>query len=112
VKSDSASMSCELSVVREQRGRHLILTVFGELDLATTPLLKQHLENGWAEDPTAVVLDLQGVRFIDSTGVRLIVETHERAIAENKRFSLRRLQRQVQRVCDLVGVSGRVPVDE
>jgi anti-sigma B factor antagonist len=105
-------VGCELAVVCEERGGELILAVSGELDLATAPVLEHHLEKAWTRDPTAIVLDLERLRFIDSTGLRLIVETHQRAIAQDTRFSLRRLQNQVQRVCDLVGVTGRVPIDD
>ncbi len=102
----------DFAVVHNQTRDGLILEVYGELDLASAPRLEHELENAWARDPPALVLDLHGLRFMDSSGVRLIVGTHQRAVAEGKRFSLRRLASQVQRVCDLVGLTGRVPIDD
>ena len=47
---------------------------FGELDIATVDKLQaevsQLLETGFAK----IVLDLRGVRFLDSTGLRLVLE--------------------------------------
>lgn len=101
----------ELAVVRVQASEQLILHVSGELDLATAPVLELELELAWAGDPGALVLDLHELTFIDSTGLRLIVDTHRRAVAEEKRFSVRRLPRQAQRLFDLVGLTGRLPVE-
>lgn len=105
-------MDGDFVVVHDETSEGLVLQLYGELDLATAPALAQHLEEAWAGDPPALILDLDGLRFMDSSGVRLIVEYHRRAVAEGKRFSLRRLPSQVQRICDLVGLTGRVPIDD
>jgi anti-sigma B factor antagonist len=112
MSSASVPTGDDLTVICEPSGEHLILHVFGELDLATAPALERQLENAWANDPPALVLDLRGMTFIDSTGVKLILETHLRAITQEKRFSLRRLPRQAQRVFDLLGLTGRLPIDD
>ncbi|MFL5863764.1 MAG: STAS domain-containing protein, partial [Solirubrobacteraceae bacterium] len=101
----------EFAVLSERRREHLVLALFGELDLATAPALEQQLEAVWASDAPALVLDLEGLAFIDSTGLRLILHAQRRALAEEKGFSLRRLPRQAQRVFEVVGLTGRVPVD-
>jgi anti-sigma B factor antagonist len=110
--SGRMTMGGDFAVVHDQTSDGLVLEVYGELDLATAPALEHELETAWARDPPALVLDLHGLRFMDSTGVRLIVATHQRALAEDKRFALRRLPRQAQRVCDLAGLTGRVPIDD
>jgi anti-sigma B factor antagonist len=101
-----------LAVICEQTSEHLVVQVAGELDIATAPALERQLQNAWASDPPALVLDLQGITFIDSTGVKLILEAHQRAIAEEKPFGLRRVPRQAKRVFDLAGLTGRVPIHD
>jgi anti-sigma B factor antagonist len=99
------------AVVREYTRERLILRLFGELDLATAPALEQELETVWSSSGPALVLDLERLTFIDSTGLTLILHTQRRAQAEEKHFSLRRLPIQTQRVLELAGVTGLVPVD-
>jgi anti-sigma B factor antagonist len=106
------TMDGDFAVVHDQTSERLVLELHGELDLATAPALEHELEKAWASDPPALVLDLHGLRFMDSSGVKIIVATHQRAVAEGKRFALRRLPGQVRRVCDLVGLTGRVPIDD
>jgi anti-sigma B factor antagonist len=47
------------------------LCLFGELELTTAPILVDALA---AQDTAAVVLDLAGVTFLDSTGLRTLIE--------------------------------------
>jgi anti-sigma B factor antagonist len=57
----------------ERRGRHTVITVSGQLDLATSPeeLLAQLPGLGAAADGF-VVLDLSGVSFLDCGGLRAL----------------------------------------
>ena len=63
-------------------GRHrdvVRVAVEGELDLATVPVLAEHLE-----DPSAreVVLDLRALTFLDSSGIALLLGVARRATRE------------------------------
>jgi anti-sigma B factor antagonist len=53
----------------------LVVTVRGELDLATAPGLEEVLVPP-LKDGGQVVLDLRALEFMDSTGVRVIVAAH------------------------------------
>jgi len=70
--------------------------------------LERELEAAWMSNAPAVVLDLRGLGFIDSSGVKLIIETQRRALAEERRFALRRLPRQARRVLEVLGVLERL----
>lgn len=112
MSGSSAPIGCDHAVICEETDERYVLHVSGELDLATAPLLETHLEAAWASATPAVVLDLEGVTFLDSTGVRVILQAHQTAVADSRRFSLRRLPPQARMVCELVGVPGRVPIDD
>jgi anti-sigma B factor antagonist len=53
----------------------------GEIDLATAPAIEgpllELLDSGFRD----VVLDLQEVRFMDSSGIRVLISVHQRAEA-------------------------------
>jgi anti-sigma B factor antagonist len=63
----------DVSITTVKTGeRAYVITVAGELDLYTTPRLVAELE-AVAPDGPEVVLDLDGVTFIDSTGLGTIL---------------------------------------
>lgn len=62
-----------LTVQGEQRGEWTVLRVAGELDLATSPLVRQHVHEAVAEGRRLLVLDLSDVLFCDSSGVGVLV---------------------------------------
>ncbi|RKN41678.1 STAS domain-containing protein [Streptomyces hoynatensis] len=62
-----------LQVLVMQRGEWTVLSVVGELDLATSPAVRQHVHEAVAEGRKRLVLDLAQVRFCDSTGVGVLI---------------------------------------
>lgn len=82
----------------------VVLCLHGELDLASAPLLAQEIENASDTTTAMVVLDLQELRFIDSTGLRIVLAAHERAQERGQEFALTRASEQVQRLLTITGV--------
>ena len=64
-----------------------MLSVGGEIDLATAPALEEAIAGVLAEDPTALIIDLSEVTFLASAGLQLLVATHER-IRESADFAV------------------------
>lgn len=62
-----------------------LVTLAGELDLVAAPQLVEALE-ALAGNDRRVVLDLRGLRFMDSTGLAVILRFHQRA--KDGRFDL------------------------
>jgi anti-sigma B factor antagonist len=85
--------------VRHEQGR-IVLSVHGELDLASAPLLQSEIESAETTD-SALVLDLEDLEFIDSTGLRIILAAHERSRERGHTFALTRGSRQVQRLLSI-----------
>lgn len=67
-----ADLDFDLSVASDERGAS-VLTLRGELDLATA----EQLERALAQAGDEVLLDLRGLTFMDSTGVRGLLEAAE-----------------------------------
>ena len=54
-----------------------VVSVYGELDVATAPELREQLIELVNEGRAHLVLDLSGVDFLDSTGLGMIVSALE-----------------------------------
>jgi anti-anti-sigma factor len=70
-----------------QRDTGVIVVASGEIDLWSAPEVKAALAGQGARD-SAVVLDLRGVTFMDSSGLGLIVEANQRARKQGYRFAV------------------------
>ena len=58
----------------EWDGRRVWIAVWGELDIATAPQLREELDG--KRDAVEIVVDLSGVTFIDTQGLHAILEAH------------------------------------
>ncbi|MPZ84437.1 MAG: anti-sigma factor antagonist [Actinophytocola sp.] len=67
-----------LTVGIDARGAAVVVSVRGELDLATVPVLRERLESVGevSSAPSPLVIDLSSVTFIGSAGLALLVELH------------------------------------
>ena len=61
------------------RGDDVVVTIRGELDLATREEAEAVLIEAEAAAPRAVILDLRGLRFLGSTGLSVLVASAGRA---------------------------------
>jgi anti-anti-sigma factor len=59
----------------------LVLSLSGELDLASAPLLQEHLLEAAQSDVSEVVVDLEHATYIDSAGLGVLVSAHNRLMA-------------------------------
>ncbi len=85
------------------------IAVSGELDVATAEDLERAIRRAEASDALSIIVDLSGLRFIDSTGVRLLHEAHARSRADADRLALLRGPAAVQRVLELNGLLDQLP---
>jgi anti-sigma B factor antagonist len=88
--------------------RH-ILTLNGELDVASAPMLETALAEICAAGATEVVLDMAGVEFIDSSGLSAIIHGKALCEAQSCDYSLTPAQRPAQGVFETTGVIDRLP---
>jgi len=95
-----------LSLHTSRAGATTVIALKGELDLAGTAALEQELA---AAEDDAVVLDLRGLDFIDSTGLRAIVVAATDAERDGGRFALVAGSEPVMRVFDVTRMRERLP---
>jgi anti-anti-sigma factor len=85
------------------------LTLSGELDLASAPLLEQQIERLCDEGATELLLDLSQLAFMDSTGLRVILNSAEVCQRHGCELSLTPGTPAVQRVFEITGVLELLP---
>ena len=80
----------------------------GELDIATVDKLRTEVERLRESGFAQLVLDLRGVRFLDSTGLRLILELDAASGEAGHRLAIIRGSDVVQRIFEVTQVSERL----
>ena len=91
---------------------HRTLAPFGDLDLATAPALREDLVKASAEGPSLVVLDLEGVDFLDSVGLSVIIGGYKRLQHQGGHLHLASPRALVRRVLGLTRVDSMIPTYE
>jgi anti-sigma B factor antagonist len=81
----------------------------GELDLSGAAVLEAELDRlGEDHELAAVVLDMRGLEFMDSSGLRLVVLADMKAREAGRRFVLVRGDETVHRVFEITRMSERL----
>jgi anti-sigma B factor antagonist len=84
-------------------GTERTVLLSGEIDLASAPPVWEALESA-IDDATRVVVDLSGVRFIDSTGLSLLVRAHRHLRQAGGTFIVRSPSEMAARVLNITGL--------
>jgi len=102
-----------LLVESERDGERTRLTLVGELDIATVQRLQDAIDAALAEKPAALVVDLRGLGFLDSSGLRQFIVLADRAQQEDWELVLVRPAKAVLSVFQITRVEENLPfVDE
>ena len=89
-------------------GHAVTLVLHGEMDQSSVGALRAclyNLDGEWR----SVVLEMAGVRFIDSSGVGLLIQATRDFAVDFRGFELRNVQDEVQRVLELSGAAEFMP---
>ena len=82
----------------------VMVSLHGELDMATSPLLDRALAAALDGDGTSVVVDLASLTFLDSTAIAVLLAARRRADQAGHSFVLRSPCRSVLKAFRLTGV--------
>jgi anti-sigma B factor antagonist len=101
----------DLTFEATRTGETLVVTLAGELDMPATFRLEPALER-LTRDPStrALVVDMSGVEFIDSSGLGLLLATQERLQAEDIRLLVANPSVPVRRLLALTGAGDVLPI--
>ena len=86
----------------------IVVTVQGELDIATADLLADRLTD-ICRRSDAVTIDLRRVSFLDCAGLRLLLTVHTDAAARGRQVDFIQGPRAVERLFELTGTLETLP---
>jgi RND superfamily putative drug exporter len=92
----------ELSIEPISENGHVMLRLEGDLDMVTAPKLAKHLHEAEDDRPDVVVVDLRGLRFMDSSGIRELFAATRRARMEGRRLVVVTGSDPIDRVLEMV----------
>jgi anti-sigma B factor antagonist len=81
-------MPAPLEVHLERRGATVVVAFAGDLDMATADAADEALTRALADGSTAVVVDLEGLQFMDSTGFYCLRDAKKRADGAGRRLAV------------------------
>lgn len=103
-------MSLKLAITVADEPGHLLVTVAGEIDIATMPQLRDELAELTASGRPLVV-DLGGVRFIDASGLGALATAARNARASGAGLHVVSAGYQVRRLFALTGLDQHISLD-
>jgi anti-anti-sigma factor len=100
----------ELTVISDGHAGPLpTVKVIGDIDLITSPILRDELLQTLATSRGGAVVDLQDVEFMDAAGIGALVAAANFARENGGRFGLRHTSRAVDRILDLFDLATALP---
>jgi anti-sigma B factor antagonist len=97
------SAETDLGIVR--------LSLQGELDLATTPLLSKHLRQAERSNVEVITVDMQRVTFIDVAGLSVLLAAARRARRAHRRLRIVEPSAAVRRLLELTAIDQSVELE-
>lgn len=96
----------------ERSAEALVVRLSGELDYAGIAPLESVLGDALDTDPPALVLDLAGVLFCDSSSLQVMLRISARARERGTAFALARARTAVTRPIRVLGLTEQLPAYE
>ena len=88
--------------IKTSQETQLHLTITGQLDTNTAANLETAIQKALNSKITAVIFDLQGLKFISSAGLRILAKTQKIMKKRSGKVYFTNLQPQVRKVFDIV----------
>ena len=100
----------ELTVDSRQEGARTVVIVHGEIDVYTAPSLRERLNELVAAGHYDLVVDMEGVDFLDSTGLGVLVGGLKRARSHDGALRLVCAQEKILKVFRITGLTKVFPI--
>lgn len=105
-------MEQDIEIDVERRGGSTIVSARGEVDVATAPALREGLDEAVAADAGAVVVDLTGVTFIDSTGLGVLIGARKRCLDADLELRVVVTEPRILKVFEITGLTELFAIHE
>jgi anti-anti-sigma factor len=100
----------QLKATVRAEGSYTLVTLAGESDANTRQPLRDFLESEVPQDVRRLIIDLPGLRFMDSAGVHVLVDVRAMLLGRGGELLLVAPQPVVARVMNLAGADRLIPV--
>ena len=91
-------------------GRRAVMSVSGEIDLATAPVVADAVDDALDGGASELWLDFSSTTFMDSTGLHLLIDTQARMTALTRRLAVICPEGPVRRLLELGGLDKQLPL--
>jgi len=95
----------------ERQEGYVVVSLAGELDLYNANAVREALLECCAENPERLIVDLSGVKFIDSTALGVLIEARTR-LANKRGFLLAAPGLETRRALEISGLDRHFSVHE
>jgi anti-sigma B factor antagonist len=92
------------------QGASTVVTVRGEVDVATAPTLRDCIDGVIDRDTGAVVVNLLEVTFIDSTGLGVLIGARRRCADEFRELHIVVGEPRILKVFEITGLTDYFPI--
>ena len=93
-----------LRIAHEDHGSYAVLQAHGELDVSTSGMLLQAVQNAFTGAHPIVLTDLTNIEFADSSGLSALVRCHRAASEARRGFGVICPSDQVRRLVEMLGL--------
>jgi anti-sigma B factor antagonist len=93
-----------LSLATRHEGDYTIIECRGELDIETVPRLREQFADLIADGHCHLVVDLQGLEFLDSTGLGVLVGGFKRVEPQDGSLQLVCTQERILKLFNITGL--------
>ena len=104
-------MNINLSIDVATTDNQTVLTVKGEIDAYTAPLLKEKLLPATAKVAEKIVVDLNDVTYMDSTGLGVFISALKSTKEHGSTLTLVNLQERVHRLFKITSLDSIISID-
>lgn len=94
-------MTPMLRIDIDRHGTASVVTPRGDIDMGSSPALRDHLRRAQESRPERLVIDLSSVEYMDSSGLATLVEAMKYARTQKTRLILAALQPRVRAIFEI-----------
>jgi anti-sigma B factor antagonist len=105
-------MEQEFEIEERTDGAIPVITVSGEIDVATAPQLRECLHKVIAQGQPTVVLDLLGVTFLDSTALGVLVGALKRCRELGGELHVVVADARIMKIFEITGLTKVFPISD